>query len=137
MKSNHNSSQEDDVVGLALIIVEAAIHSANLTHSQLGSLKNGTTDENFYEVIELCEGLYGSVAGAGAFLHLAASRLRHHTDKEYRLAYNDLNITKEYAGWCHEEFLNYDVFYPPLLANREQNLVQICEIALSVISRLL
>lgn len=130
MKANH-SSQEADVTGLALIVVKVAMYSANLTYSQLGSFRRGATDESSFEVCGLCENLYGAVAGAGMFLRLAAGRLEKH--KEYRFAYNDVNITKEYVGWCHEEFLEHDVFYPPLLSKGEVELVQLCEIAMAII----
>lgn len=131
LKGNH-SSQETDVVGLALIMVRAAMYSTNITCSQLESLKRGATDENSLEVIELCKDLYG--AGASTFLRLAADRLEKH--KEYRLAYTYVNTTMWYAEGCYQGFVERDLFYPPLLIRRKVELIELCEIAKSIIFRL-
>lgn len=132
MKANR-SSQDADVVGLALIVVKVAMYSANITHSQLGSLKRFATDENSVEVIEVCKDYYG--AGAAVFLKLAAVRLEKH--KEYKLALKDVNTTKLYVEGCHKEFVEHGVFYPPFLAKGKKDLVQLCEIAMAIIINLL
>ncbi|XP_004502921.1 cell wall / vacuolar inhibitor of fructosidase 2 [Cicer arietinum] len=127
------SSPNADTKGLALIMVGIGMTNATSTSSYLSSkLLTPTNNTTLKRVLKECEDKYNY---AGDALQASVQDL---ANEEYDYAYMHITAAKDYPNACHNAFKRVnDLVYPTELANRENGLKHICDVAMGIIDNLI
>ncbi|KAK9134581.1 hypothetical protein Syun_013911 [Stephania yunnanensis] len=138
LRSN-SSSAKADTKGLAVIMIGIGAANANETYTYLSSqlllLLKGKKDSTSTstrgltrnKVLRLCAERYMFASQA---LQEAVQDVEQ-MSQDY--AYVQVSAAKDYPNVCHNAFKRVpSLAYPPELAKREENLVQICDVATGI-----
>ncbi|KAI3933291.1 hypothetical protein MKW98_006650 [Papaver atlanticum] len=129
LKSN-SSSFTADVRGLAVIMIGIGMSNATLTSTYLSSqMLSNTNDVVMKKVLKECADKHTYANDA------LQSSLQDLSNMSFDYAFVDVTAAKDYPNSCHNAFPG--LAYPPEMARREEYLVQICDIALGMIGKLL
>ncbi|KAK9111330.1 hypothetical protein Scep_018849 [Stephania cephalantha] len=136
LRSN-SSSAKADTKGLAVIMIGIGAANANETYTYLSSQlllilkskKDSTSTRGLTrnKVLRLCAERY-----------MFASQALREAVQDVELmsqdyAYVQVSAAKDYPNVCHNAFKRVpSLAYPPELARREENLVQICDVATGI-----
>ncbi|KAK4780318.1 hypothetical protein SAY87_016424 [Trapa incisa] len=123
-------SPSADTKGLALIMIGVATTNATATSSFLSSLAVSTTtvDPALVKLLRDCAGKYSL---SGSSLQDSAQDL---AAESYDEAYLHIMAAQDYPNACHNAFRQpHGQAYPPEIAQREDGLKRICDVALSIV----
>ncbi|KAL5715031.1 hypothetical protein ACHQM5_016919 [Ranunculus cassubicifolius] len=131
LKSN-SSSFKADTKGLAAIIIGIAMTNANQTTTFLSSqLLSSTSDLVIKKVVKDCADKYSLAMDA---LQVSLQEL---DSMSYDNAYVQVTAAKDYPNVCHNGYKRYPgLAYPVEVAHREQQLEQLCDVALGIVDLL-
>ncbi|KAI3934389.1 hypothetical protein MKW92_019477 [Papaver armeniacum] len=132
LKSN-SSSLTADVRGLAVIMIGIGMSNATRTSTYLSSqMLSNTNDVVMKKVLKECADKYTYANDA------LQSSLEDLSNMSFDYAFVDVTAAKDYPNSCHNAYRRFPgLAYPPEMARREEYLVQVCDIALGMIGKLL
>ncbi|KAI3945038.1 hypothetical protein MKW92_013390 [Papaver armeniacum] len=132
LKSN-SSSLTADVRGLAVIMIGIGMSNATRTSTYLSSqMLSNTNDVVMKKVLKECADKYTYANDA------LQSSLQDLSNMSFDYAFVDVTAAKDYPNSCHNAYRRFPgLAYPPEMARREEYLVQVCDIALGMIGKLL
>ncbi|KAI3996191.1 hypothetical protein MKX01_022685 [Papaver californicum] len=132
LKSN-SSSLTTDIRGLAVIMIGIGMGNATRTATYLSSqMLSNTNDVVMKKVLKECADKYTYANDA------LQSSLQDLSNMSFDYAFVDVTAAKDYPNGCHNAYRRFPgLAYPPEMARREEYLVQICDIALGIIGKLL
>ncbi|EPS64371.1 hypothetical protein M569_10411, partial [Genlisea aurea] len=130
--SDASTEHQTDPKGLALIILDLARANATATNSYLTSqMSSNFTAKAAVGVMKECRDRYGYAVEA------LANGARDVAAELYDLAYLHVMAAADYPTGCRFAFRRYGgIVYPGELATRENQLRQICDVAMEIIDGL-